>query len=158
MDPILTQLRNSGYKLTPQRTEILRILRGSKKPMSALEVHEELRVQYPHISLDTVYRNLTLFTSIGMVSHINLQNPGSALFEFQGSEHHHHAVCLNCHRSFCIQNCPFPAPQAVEVDGQAGEFQVLSHAFEVYGYCDRCKVAESDQKEIELAAGALGRK
>ena len=55
-------------------------------------VLERVKETYPYISLDTVYRNLSLLTNTGLVNQINLQAKGISLFEFQGEAHHHHAV------------------------------------------------------------------
>jgi Fur family zinc uptake transcriptional regulator len=131
------RLREAGQKLTPQRMEILRVLMNAGVPMSALAVMSRVKEIFPYISLDTVYRNLSMLTMTEMVDQINLQHKGTALFEFQGETHHHHAICLQCGKSFCVASCPLPSPLPVpETDI---EFHIVSHAFEVYGFCSACK-------------------
>ena len=68
------RLRESGHKLTPQRLEILRVLMSAGVPVSALAVLARVKEIYPYISLDTVYRNLSMLTTTDMVDQINLQN------------------------------------------------------------------------------------
>jgi Fur family zinc uptake transcriptional regulator len=131
------RLREAGHKLTPQRTEILRALMSAGVPMSALAVLARVRETYPYISLDTVYRNLSMLTTTEMVNQINLQHKGTALFEFQGEAHHHHAICLDCGKSFCVDSCPLPKVFPLPSSDQ--QFQVVSHAFEIYGYCSSCQ-------------------
>jgi Fe2+ or Zn2+ uptake regulation protein len=131
------RLRESGHKLTPQRLEILRVLMSAGVPVSALAVLARVKEIYPCISLDTVYRNLAMLTTTDMVDQINLQNKGTALFEFQGEAHHHHAVCLECGKSFCVDSCPLP--KVVPLPLEDPQFQVVSHAFEIYGYCSGCR-------------------
>lgn len=130
------RIKEAGNKLTPQRMEILRVLIQAGAPVSAQAVLERVKETFPYISLDTVYRNLSLLTNTGLVNQINLQTKGVALFEFQGEAHHHHAVCLHCGKSFCVDACPllpaFPAPEGDRA------FRVVSHAFELYGYCSAC--------------------
>ena len=129
-------LRTKGHKLTPQRMEILRVLVSANAAISAHAVLERVRAVYPCISLDTVYRNLAMLTSTGMVNQINLQTKGTALFEFQGEAHHHHAICLHCGKSFCMNFCPLPAQ--ISLPPADPDFLVVNHAFEVYGYCSVC--------------------
>jgi Fe2+ or Zn2+ uptake regulation protein len=132
------RIRAAGHKLTPQRMEILRVLIGANASISAQAVQERVRATYPCISLDTVYRNLFMLTNTGLVTQINLQSKGTALFEFQGEAHHHHAICLQCGQSFCVDACPLP--EAIPLPAADRNFQVVSHAFELYGYCSACHV------------------
>ena len=134
------RLKERGLKLTPQRLEILRIVMEAGRPLTAREVMEAVRATHPHISVDTVYRNLTVLTQCGLVNQVNLQNRESTRFEYQGEDgHHHHFVCLACGKSFCVEWCPTATMHAVPA--QDPGFRVLGHAFEVYGYCSQCRPA-----------------
>lgn len=138
LDQVVGQLKERGLKLTPQRLEILRILVEAGRPLTAQEVFQAVRAVHPHVSLDTVYRNLTMLTSSGLANQVNLQNRESARFEFQGEgHHHHHMVCLECGKSFCVDSCPGPLLNARPADDP--NFRVVGHAFEVYGYCTACQ-------------------
>src|SRR5579862_1909936 len=122
----VSQIRTAGHKLTPQRMEILRVLIAAGAPVTALAVLARIKETYPYISLDTVYRNLSMLTNTGLVNQINLQNTGAVLFEFQGEAHHHHAICLGCGRSFCVDACPLP--KVVPLPDADQSFRVVSHA------------------------------
>jgi len=136
------RLRESGHKLTPQRMEILRVLINAGASISAQAVLERVKETNPYISLDTVYRNLAMLTNTGLITQINLQAKGIALFEFQGETHHHHAICLQCGASFCVDSCPLP--KVIPLPEADQRFQVISHAFEIYGYCSVCQKKETD--------------
>lgn len=133
----LQHIRDAGHKLTPQRMEILRVLISAPASISAQAILERVRETYPCISLDTVYRSLSMLTNTGIVNQINLQTKGIALFEFQGDAHHHHAICLQCGRSFCIDSCP--VPPVISLPASDPKFRVISHAFEIYGDCSACQ-------------------
>ncbi|MHB9144990.1 MAG: Fur family transcriptional regulator [Symbiobacteriia bacterium] len=123
---------------TPQRTAILRTLMESKHPLTAQEVAGKVRVTYPHISLDTIYRNLTMLRDAGLVNQVNLQNREAARFEFQAEgQHHHHFICLGCGKTFCVDSCDLPLLK--ELPREDPGFRVVGHAFEVYGFCSRCQ-------------------
>jgi Fur family transcriptional regulator, zinc uptake regulator len=136
-DQAIQSLKASGQKLTPQRMEVLRILMDAKKPLSAQEVFATIRQAQPSISIDTVYRNLTMLTDSGLVHQTNLQNRDVSKFEFQGDEHRHYAICLACHRNILLDLCPLEATLNSQALKQ--KFSVVKHAFEIYGYCADCR-------------------
>lgn len=136
----LERFRSLGYRLTPQRTEILNILVHAGCPLSAQDVHRRLTELQPNVSLDTVYRNLTTLVESGIVSMVGLQNRDSARFEYQGKDHHHHAVCLKCRKSFCIGEISHQP--AIEKELRAAGFKAMGHVFEIYGLCSTCREAE----------------
>ncbi|EKP94271.1 MULTISPECIES: Fur family transcriptional regulator [Thermaerobacter] len=134
------RLRERGLKVTPQRMEILKAVMRAGRPVTAREVTDAVRARHPRVSVDTVYRNLTVLTRCGLISPVNLQGRDGTRFEYQGDDrHHHHFVCVACGRSFCVEWCPTATLQAVP--SQDPGFRVLGHAFEVYGYCSRCQKA-----------------
>ncbi|MCW3489197.1 Fur family transcriptional regulator [Dethiobacter alkaliphilus] len=128
-------LKEKGYKLTSQRRQIIEALRLTGRRASAREIYEALSKDNPHISMDTVYRNLRLLTEIGVVHQISLQS--GAVFELDDKRHHHHLVCVDCEEVVCIPYCP-EAKSYNEFAGSAG-FEVLGHVFEVYGRCAACR-------------------
>jgi Fur family zinc uptake transcriptional regulator len=132
----IRRIRDLGYRLTPQRTEILSILIKAGVPLSAQEVHQQIIRQQPAVSLDTVYRNLTTLTEVGLVSQVGLQSRDSARFEYQGENHHHHAICLKCRKSLCIGEISFQ-PE-IEKELKAIGFRPVGHIFEIYGICAEC--------------------
>ncbi|AEP11634.1 MULTISPECIES: Fur family transcriptional regulator [Chloracidobacterium] len=140
-DEALSILKKRGQKMTPQRSTVLRILMESARPLTAQEVHREVTKIHPHVSLDTVYRNLTLLTDVGLVHQSNLQNRDVARFEFQGNEHRHYAICLNCHKTIRLDWCPVETKLMTQALRK--QFAIVKHAFEVYGYCAECHFALS---------------
>lgn len=137
LEQSLEWIRELGYRLTPQRIEILNILVSARSPIAAQEVHRRILGRQPNVSLDTVYRNLTTLVDAGLVSMVGLQNRDSARFEYQGKDHHHHAVCLKCKKSFCIGEITHQP--GIEKELKAAGFQPMGHVFEIYGLCASCR-------------------
>jgi len=79
-----------NIKITKKRQEILHTLQTVKRPLSAAAVHALL----PSTNLVTIYRNLELFTSEGLIKKLHLTGQEAA-FEYQESPHHH-AICTDC--------------------------------------------------------------
>lgn len=134
-ETIYQQLKARGHKLTPQRELIINILINAPGPMTAQAIFEAVTRQYPHISFDTVYRNLGLLTDLGLVNRLRLKKKFSCYYEVAGT-HRHHLVCLGCGASFPLHYCPFE--NIADRLTEEGGFRVVDHAFEIYGYCRQC--------------------
>ncbi|MEQ9365388.1 MAG: Fur family transcriptional regulator [Leptospirales bacterium] len=133
----LALLKSEGLRITPQREDILHLLARRKGSHSVQAVFQEIRKKHRAISLDTVYRTLSTLANLGVLSQIKLHG-ADLVYEFQGAgHHHHHAVCLDCGASTCLKVCPLPENFFQDLESQ--DFRVVNHAFEVYGYCAKCK-------------------
>jgi Fe2+ or Zn2+ uptake regulation protein len=137
MNEIVGRLKEKGYKMTPQRRAVIQALSECGQFTDASSILDYVRKANPDVGLDTVYRNLRLLISIGVVNQIN--NPGNdrTIYELNTKPHHHHAVCLLCGKIECIDYCPgdFEKMKSVIKTG----FKVVDHSFELFGYCKDCK-------------------
>src|SRR5689334_19289117 len=91
---MLTRVRASGLKLTPQRMAIVREIALDPTHPTAQELFERLRVAMPTMSFATVYNTLDALASAGLCAALSLA-PGAARFDPNMGEHHH-AVCDRC--------------------------------------------------------------
>lgn len=66
-DTILSKLKENGHKITPQRIAIVKILAKSVGHPSAETIHEQLKSDFPTMSLATMYRNISVIKSLGGV-------------------------------------------------------------------------------------------
>ncbi|MHB1127250.1 MAG: Fur family transcriptional regulator [Bacillota bacterium] len=133
---VLEQLKVQGYKITPQRRALMEALFNFESPASAKEILDCIRQRFPDIGIDTIYRNLNLLIGLGVVNQINLIGTETSRFEI-GDSHHHHLVCLQCGRSVCV-DCSLLEQESLNLASEQG-FEVVSHAFEIYGYCPDCR-------------------
>ena len=62
------RLRQEGHRLTPQRLAVLEVIKSGPGHMTVNEVLEQLRAQYPTLTVPTVYRNLQWLTEVGASS------------------------------------------------------------------------------------------
>lgn len=85
-------LKDYGLKATPQRLCVLRILAKHKHP-TIDELLEEIRSEYPSISLATVYKNLNTLIEQGIVIEIN--SGKKARFDIY-EKPHFHCICEKC--------------------------------------------------------------
>lgn len=134
VEQALQLLKEKGYKYTGKREEMVRIFAQEKRYMSAREMLERMQKEYPALSFDTVYRNLTLFTELNILEVTELGGERKYRFRCSMDEHHHHLICLACGKTRHIKSCP--------LDGMFGEpdgFRITDHKFEIYGYCSNCE-------------------
>ncbi|RYL90360.1 transcriptional repressor [Sporolactobacillus sp. THM7-4] len=141
----LTLLKAKGYKHTDKREDILELFEERDGYLSAREIQTLLKDDYPGLSFDTIYRNLSLFEDLMILEETELD--GEKMFQFHCTEHHHHhLICLRCGKTKTIEVCPMKDLSKIDP-----EFQVTGHKFEVYGYCKTCRKAmnsrESDQEK-----------
>lgn len=134
VSPFIEQLQANGLKITPQRQEILRVFLESKEShLSAEDVHQKIAAKFPSMSLDTVYRNLSVMLELGILTELNFGERKN-LFEINNSGHHHHLICTKCGGSEEIDFCPLDFLDQNKVKN----FKVQKHSFEIFGICANC--------------------
>lgn len=129
----------SDLKRTKQRENILSVLKKAKKPLSATDICAEIEKEGGSAWLSTVYRTLELFEKKGIIVKISVMNNEMALYELNKFQHKHYAVCMGCNTIFPIPECPIrkSIPKI-----QDGDFKVVGHNLELYGYCRSCSSGE----------------
>ena len=87
-------LREKGFKVTPQRLAIYKILMETSKHPTAEVIFGELQSQYPTMSLATVYKTIEVLKEMGLVSSLNV---GEDSFRYDANmEPHIHMICQEC--------------------------------------------------------------
>ena len=97
MDELKDKLKETGFKITPQRRAIIEILlKHENEHLSSEEIYDLVRVDCPEIGLATVYRTMQLLDDINVISKLNLDD-GCVRYEInlnkEDCHHHHHLIC-----------------------------------------------------------------
>lgn len=124
----MSTLRNSK-----QREAVLRNLSERYDHPTAEDVYLDLKKEIPSISLATVYRNLKLLESEGLIIKI----PTDDSDRFDGHTHeHYHFTCKDCKRVLDLQ-----LKDGTNINNLAKDFggKIMSHALMFYGVCPDCK-------------------
>lgn len=129
-------LREKGYKITPQRRAVIAALDVCGQFPTVQQLLESVKKMMPDVSLDTIYRNLTLLTEIGIVHEIHRHN-GNVYEMVIPGHHHHHLICTQCGRTECINICPMS--EAYTEEAAKLGFLITGHIFEFYGLCSTCQ-------------------
>ena len=96
------ELRAAGLKATPQRIEVLTILRRSDKHLDAEGIHQTALGRGADISLATVYRTLGALKEAGLVEPRALaRDQNRDDYEAADRPDHHHFTCQQCGQVLC---------------------------------------------------------
>lgn len=121
-------------KYSRQREAILNFLATRKDHPTADVIYQEVRKEFPNISLGTVYRNLALFHEERKVLALH---PGDGKEHFDGNtQEHYHFFCEDCGKVLDLD-----IPYQKEMDTLAqGHFQgkINYHRTCFYGLCPDC--------------------
>jgi len=125
-------------RVTRQRKAILQVLRRAHAHLTADEVYAAVRAEVPRISLGTVYRNLEILATMGLIQKITT---GLGPMRFDGNPERH--VHLRCERCGTLEDLPMKKPFDPQeyVDPSLGHV-VRGVVVEFHGLCRRC-AAES---------------
>ncbi|PYI55235.1 Fur family transcriptional regulator [Paenibacillus flagellatus] len=131
-------MASNGWRITEQRRTLADIFAKSEGYLSPKDVYEQMTVEYPGVSFDTVYRNLRLLSEMGALEQFYFMDGG---LKFKGScldHHHHHLICVNCEKTLTFDYCPMEHSL-----GLPSSFKIVNHRFEVYGVCEECQAEQS---------------
>lgn len=90
------QLRQRGFRLTPQRELVLTALHQTGHAATAEEIYERVRDRTTTVELSTVYRTLELLKSMGLVSRIETGEKQRLYHLGEAEAPHLHLVCRKC--------------------------------------------------------------
>jgi len=155
LERLVTRLREQGYRLTPQRRAVLRVLAESREHPSAEQVYARLRDEFPGISLGTIYKTAALLRDQGELYEIAFSDGGSR-FDVREPKPHPHLVCVRC-RSVTDLDLPCAQPDWADVARLTG-YQIVSQRLDFFGICPRCQGQPgADEREEGTAHTPAGR-
>jgi Fe2+ or Zn2+ uptake regulation protein len=136
IDPIqIKQLRAQGFRLTPQRLAVLRVIENSGRHMPPVEIVQQTQEIMPGITEASVYRILDFLTSTGLVLAAHIGS-GQLVYE-NAARAHHHLICRSCGHS-CEVDYSLLEALYKELQACTG-YQVDSVHVTLFGLCPDCR-------------------
>jgi Fur family peroxide stress response transcriptional regulator len=135
-EQLIAKLRESEYRLTPQRVELIRLIASSEDHPSAARLYNQIKVQFPTMSLATVYKTLDLLKELGEVLEIGLRDDS----HYDGNKPypHPHLICTKCQKIMDGELDSAVENIVPEIEQNFG-FQILKHQLDFYGICPDCQ-------------------
>lgn len=132
-------LKQNGLKVTKQRITILEVLQERPgEHLTAEEIYDCVKEQYPDIGLATVYRTIQLLSELHLIDKLNLDD-GYVRYEIGKStetHHHHHLICLDCGSVSSFEDDLLDRLE--KKIQESVEFEVMDHEVKLFGYCKEC--------------------
>lgn len=123
----------AALKHSKQRDAILTELRSRKDHPTAEDLYFTLKAEMPNLSLGTVYRNLNMLASDGVILKISFEGAD----RYDGNkELHYHFQCLECGRVTDVDMPPFD-----DINSKAQAYangRIDTHELIFSGVCDDC--------------------
>ena len=124
-------LRDHGLQVTYQRLAIYKALYNTKEHPSAEVIFQQVKKQFPMISLGTVYKTLEKFHEAELIRKVNsVEEIGR--YEVETGTHHH-MICEKCQKIHDIHELSGTIPLP-EKPG----FKITRHQVIFHGCCENC--------------------
>jgi Fur family ferric uptake transcriptional regulator len=133
---LIDNLRQKGYRITPQRELIAESIAHSDYHLTAEQILELVQAHTSAINLATVYRTLDLLTAQGLVSRLDL---GDGCIVYATAQHgpHIHLVCRLCGQVIDADYQVATSLKSQLVDQY--HFQADLLHISIVGVCDSCQ-------------------
>jgi Fur family transcriptional regulator, peroxide stress response regulator len=139
MENLSVMFKEKNLKLTPQRYAIYKYLKSTKAHPSAEMIYSELKINYPTMSLATVYKTMKTLIEIDLVQELNV---GEDNFRFDANTKiHPHVMCTSCGKVDDIEMVDFEFLNK-EAEKYCN-YTITEHQLYFYGKCPECKKKES---------------
>lgn len=122
-------------RYSKKREAILEVIRSTDVHPSADWVYQQLKPQFPDLSLGTVYRNLTAFRQEGLITSIGVVQ-GQERFDGEVGVHTHF-ICRSCGRVEDFQKLTLSEDLTGQAAHQYG-VQVDRYQLTFEGVCKDC--------------------
>lgn len=129
-------LREHGYRLTPQRHAVLKVIADSHDHLTPEAIYNKAHLKHKNIGLVTVYRTLDLLSELNLVCRVHSPEGCRSYMMRRPTEHHHHLICSGCGKVVDFTNCSLADLEESLV--QDTGFNINGHLLEFYGLCPDC--------------------
>jgi len=127
-------LDNKPLRNTKQRKYMLELLQSTDTHPNAFWLFEKMKPVFPNLSLSTVYRNLSILESQGLLQRLSC---GGTFDRYDGNvAMHSHFYCHKCGRVYDLSARTLEDNALASAD--AGGHKLEGCHITFYGVCDQC--------------------
>ena len=137
---LLRRLEEKGFRITPQRIAVLKILAASENHPSVEMIYEKVRREFPTTSLATIYKTVTLLRELNEVLELGFPE-GSNRYDGHRPYPHPHVICTECGR-IIDPDLERLTDLKQELVSETG-FKITSHRLDFFGICPACQTKKA---------------
>ncbi len=142
---LAAEMRQLGFRVTPQRAVILETVAHMQGHNSAQMVYAQARSQLPGLNLATVYRTLETLNEAGLIDLLST-GTDSMLFSLHDDHNpHYHLVCSNC--GFVQDVPPDQFRPLTDTLKESYGFQLDGKNFTLSGLCAACAALSDSEQD-----------
>ncbi len=133
---MVARLKDQGFRLTPQRMAVAKILASNEEHLSADKIFDRVKADFPFTSLATIYKTVTLLKHLGEVMELGF---GDDCNRYDGARPypHPHLVCVKC-KKILDPDLPTLSEVPKELAKRTG-YRILNHRVDFFGICPPCQ-------------------
>lgn len=126
-------LKNTGHFVTKPRMRLFGVLQNHSSLTTVELIHK-----IPAHDRVTVYRNITLFEELGIITSVRIGNQTKLELSDHFEHHHHHMTCLRCSKVYVLHENIAIEKEIARI-GLGTGFKITDHALEIRGLCKSCQ-------------------
>jgi Fur family peroxide stress response transcriptional regulator len=134
-EQLIAALKESNFRLTPQRVELVRLIAVSEGHPSANQLYEKIKQKFPTMSHATVYKTLGLLKEMDQVLEIDLREDSH--YDGNRPEPHPHLICMKCNK--IVDGEVFQQQELIKKMESISGYTILRPQISFYGLCPDCK-------------------
>ena len=125
-----------GLKRSQKREVILQTFLATKRHVSAEDLLNLVKKNYPEIGYTTVYRTLKLIVASGLGEMVDFDDGVRRYERKLGREYHAHFICTQCGENFEVfdENIEHLSSNL----SKKSNFHPQKHRLEIFGLCQAC--------------------
>ncbi len=135
-ESIINKLRSEGFRITPQRLSIIKVLISDTSHPSIERVYNQVKTDFPTTSLATIYKTVSMLKDMGELIEISLGD-GSNRVDGYTPQSHPHLICSHCKK---IVDADVEEVNAINTAlMQTYGFKITGHRLDFFGLCPECQ-------------------
>jgi len=135
LNQFIEVLHENGFKATPQRIEILKILTKSHTHPTVDELYQRVKKIFPTTSPATVYKTVQVLKEAKKVQELSFYDEKTRLDS--NMEPHINLVCLKCEKITDLINSK--VSEFVKYYSEKSAFKREGQRIDFYGICKECQ-------------------
>jgi Fur family transcriptional regulator, peroxide stress response regulator len=141
---LVEKLKTHGYRITPQRAMVLKIITENPDHPSVEQIYEHVRSHFPMTSLATIYKTISMLKDENEILELGFAG-NSSRYDGLKPYPHPHLICVKCQKIIDPDIELFgELPQEL---AQKYGYQIVNQRVDFFGICPSCQEIEARKAE-----------